>query len=374
MDQPTLVISANLAWNLVNFRSGLIRFLIGKGYKVVGAAPADTVAEQQLAAIGCAFEPLTLDAKGLSPVRDISLILQYRQIMHRHRPVAYLGYTVKPNVYGGIAAALCKVLHIANISGLGTAFIRRNLLTRIVSQLYRVGLSRASTVFFQNMDDKAQFVGMGLVRPEQCAFIPGSGIDSEYFAPDGRPQSEARDFLMIGRLLRDKGVQEYVDAARQLRSEYPDSRFQLLGFLDVENRTAISRAQVDQWVANKVIEYLPPTDDVRPFLRAADCVVLPSYREGTSRVLLEAAAMAKPIVTTDVPGCREVVSHGVNGLLCRARDAGALADAMREIITSPVARLADMGAAGRAKVIAEFSQERVNALYWEALQRAENTR
>lgn len=354
----------------MNFRSGLIRFLIDKGCIVIGAAPPDPVAEQQLAAMGCQFEPLALNAKGLSPAGDMSLILQYRKIMRRHRPAAYLGYTVKPNVYGGIAAALCRVPHIANISGLGTAFIRRNLLTHIVAQLYRVGLARASTVFFQNMDDQAQFLDMKLVRPEQCAFIPGSGIDSLYFAPDGRPQGEAKTFLMIGRLLRDKGVHEYVDAARRLKAEYPDRRFQLLGFLDVENRTAISRTQVDQWVRDDVIEYLPPTDDVRPFLNAADCVVLPSYREGTSRVLLEAAAMAKPIVTTDVPGCREVVAHGVNGLLCRARDADALVDAMREIIASPAARLADMGAAGRAKVITEFSQERVNALYWEALDRA----
>lgn len=370
MAKPILLISANLAWNLVNFRSGLIRFLIDQGYHVVGAAPSDPVAEAQLAEMGCGFEPLRLDAKGLSPLADLSLIRQYRTIMRRHRPAAFLGYTVKPNVYGGIAAALCKVPHIANVSGLGTAFIRRNLLTQIVVQLYRIGLAGASTVFFQNADDRELFLDMKMVRSGQAALVPGSGIDADHFKPNGEGNIVARTFLMIGRLLRDKGVYEYAEAARQIKAEYPDRQFQLLGFLDVENRTAIAREEVERWVADGIVEYLSPTDDVRPFMAAADCIVLPSYREGTSRVLLEAAAMAKPIIASDVPGCREVVEHGVNGLLCEARNGDALADAMRKLIALPTDCLLAMGAAGRKKVIAEFSQERVNALYLEALKKA----
>lgn len=367
---PTILLSANLAWNLVNFRAGLIHALRESGFALVAAAPPDPAAEKQLADLGCMFEPLRLNAKGMSPLDDLSLIRQYRALMHRYRPVGYLAWTIKPNVYGGIAAAWLRVPHIANVSGLGTAFIRRNLLTLIVERLYHTGLGRASTVFFQNDDDLALFTGKGLVRAEQAHLVPGSGIDCDHFAPGKSVPHEAHTFLMIGRVLRDKGVVEYVDAARELRAAYPDRRFRLLGFLDAENRTAISRAQVDQWVAEGSIEYLPPTDDVRPYIDDADCVVLPSYREGTSRVLLEAAAMARPIVTTDVPGCREVVEHGVNGLLCAARNADALAAAMREMIESPLARLAEMGAAGRTRVIERFSQERVNELYFAALRRA----
>lgn len=370
MDRPVLLISANLAWNLVNFRSGLISFLIEKGYDVVAAAPPDPVSEAQLLAMGCQFEPLRLDAKGLSPLADISLVNQYRAIMRRHRPAAFLGYTIKPNIYGGIAAALCKVPHIANISGLGTAFIRRSLLTRIVIQLYRLSLARASTVFFQNADDRMLFFETRMVKAEQARLVPGSGIDTAHFMPDGKVPDRVHTFLMIGRLLRDKGVYEYVAAARCVKAERPDIHFQLLGFLDVENRTAIARTEVNAWVEEGIIEYLPPTEDVRPFVARASCIVLPSYREGTSRVLLEAAAMARPIIASDVPGCREVVDHGVNGLLCEARSGGALAAAMRELISSPSSRLAAMGSAGREKVLTEFSQTQVNAMYMQALKDA----
>lgn len=370
MPRPLILISANLAWNLVNFRSGLIRFLIEKGYDVVGVAPPDPVAEEQLAAIGCGFEPLNLDAKGLSPFADLWAFWQYRTLMQRHRPAAFLGYTVKPNVYGGMAAALCNVPHIANISGLGTAFIRENWLTQIVGTLYRFGLRRASTVFFQNEDDRTLFLEKKLVRPEQCYLVPGSGIDCVHFAPQATPNDKAKSFLMVARLLRDKGVLEYVEAARQLKLSQPDLQFRILGFLDVANRTAISRDEVEKWVSDGIIEYLPPVSDVRPFVAAADCVVLPSYREGTSRVLLEAAAMAKPIVATDVPGCREVVEDGVNGVLCAPQDAGGLAKAVAQICSLPVEKLTAMGSAGRKKIIAEFSQERVNAIYQQALERA----
>lgn len=364
---PLVVVSANLAWNLVNFRSGLIRALIERGCRVLAVAPADPAMQARLEAMGCRFAAIPVDSAGLNPWRDAMTFLAYRRLLRRERPAAFLGWTIKPNVYGGLAAGLLGIPALPNISGLGTAFIRRNLLTRVVHQLYRHGLSRAPIVFFQNEDDRARFLEGGLVRPERTRLLPGSGIDPAHFAvpPGGRGQP--RRFLMLARVVADKGVREYVEAARQLKRKWPDAEFVLMGFLDVANRTAISADEVAGWEREGAITYLPPADDVRDEIARADFVVLPSYREGMSRVLLEASAMGRPIVTTDAPGCRDIVADGINGYLCAPRDAGSLAEALdRAAQTSDEAWLA-MSTAGRARVVAEFSQDRVTSLYLEAL-------
>jgi glycosyltransferase involved in cell wall biosynthesis len=369
MAERTIVIAANAAWNLVNFRAALIRALIAAGYRVIGAAPPDPEAEAGLAALGCEFVAIPVDSRGLSPIGDLRTLLAFHALFRRVRPLALLGYTVKPNVYGSIAARLTGVRAVNNISGLGTAFIRRNWLTLVVKQLYRTGLARSHVVFFQNTADRDEFLGARLVSPGQVRLLPGSGIDADWFAPQPRPSDAdgSVGFLLIARLLRDKGVLEYVEAARALRRADPGLRFRILGFLDAENRTAISRATVESWVAEGVIEFLGATNDVRPYVAAADCVVLPSYREGTSRVLLEAAAMARPVVATDVPGCREVVEDGVTGFLCAPRDAGDLAEKMRRMAVLSDDERTRMGAAGREKVLREFDQAIVIGRYREVL-------
>ena len=369
--RAVVVIAANTAWNLVNFRSGLIAALIARGYDVVAAAPSDPIAQAGLAALGARFAPVPIDGKGISPAQDLRTMLAFRNLFRTERPVCFLGYTVKPNVYGSLAARLCSVPAINNISGLGTAFIAQTWLTPVVETLYRVGLASAHRVFFQNADDLALFLDRRLIRPAAAQLLPGSGIDLSAFTtapPEAAP--DAPTFLLIARMVRDKGVVEYAEAARNLRARHPAWRFRIVGFLDVANRTAIERATVDAWVAAGDIEFLGPAADVRPHIAAATCVVLPSYREGTSRVLLEAAAMARPIVTTDVPGCREVVDDGINGYLCRPRDAASLADAMERMgLASPAAH-ARMGAAGRAKVEAEFDERIVIDRYLAAIEAA----
>ncbi len=364
----TVVISANAAWNLLNFRSRLIRALVADGYDVVGAAPSDAEAEAALAEIGCRFRSVAIDSKGVSPWHDLRTTAVFDRVFAGERPFAYLGYTVKPNVYGSLAAARRGVPTINNVSGLGTAFIEQSWLTPVVEQLYRAGLKRSRVVFFQNEDDATLFTERRLVRADQVRMLPGSGVDLARFMPVA-PRHETGDlvFLMIARVLRDKGVVEFVDAARACRAKDPTMRFRILGFLGAENRTAIPRAQVDQWVAEGTIEYLGAASDVRPHIAAADCVVLPSYREGTSRVLLEAAAMARPLVATDVPGCREVVDEGVNGFLCKARDSDDLARAMEKIAAIGPAGRAAMGKAGRQKVVCEFDEQIVIDAYRDAL-------
>jgi glycosyltransferase involved in cell wall biosynthesis len=236
-----ILISANSAWYLANFRSPIISAMVEAGYEVVAAANPDP-AVAELEAIGCRFEPIRIDSKGLSPLRDAATFLSYLRLMRRVRPDVFVGSTIKPNIYGGMAAAILGIPAVNDISGLGTAFIRKSWVTAVAERLYRLGLARAHAVFFQNIHDRALFLERGLVRPEQARLIPGSGVNLDRFAPAGVPagRAEGTTFLLIGRLLADKGVFEYVEAARSLKRERPDLRFLLLGFLGAENRTAVS--------------------------------------------------------------------------------------------------------------------------------------
>ncbi|MGI8931688.1 MAG: glycosyltransferase family 4 protein [Sphingomicrobium sp.] len=357
--ESLVVVSANSIWNITNFRVGLIKGLAANGIKTVVAAPG--------AGSEAGFFDIAIDRSGINPLRDAALVLAYRRLLSQVRPAAYLSFTIKPNIYGAIAARIVGVPSIPNISGLGTAFLRGGALAHFVGVLYRVAFRRCAIVFFQNPDDRDLFVARRIVTPSQARVLPGSGIDPKQFMPvaglDGGPPS----FLMVARLLGDKGVREYVAAARRLRDSVPAARCRLLGPLDEGNRSAISRAELETWVAEGAIDYLGEADDVRPAIAQATAVVLPSYREGLSRTLLEAAAMGKPLVATDVPGCREVVSEGVNGALCAPRDADSLARAMMRIVALDPAKRTEMGRASRKMVQERYSESLVVAAYLDAL-------
>jgi glycosyltransferase involved in cell wall biosynthesis len=313
-----------------------------------------------------------MDKQGISPLADLQLLGRYYRILRRLRPDIYLGYTAKPNIYGSLAAHALQIPVINNVAGLGTAFIKQGLLTRIVSGLYRIAFGRSAVVFFQNEDDLTMFVDERIVTPDKARLLPGSGIDVAAFtpAPTGSKGAEGLTFLLIARLLWDKGVAEYVEAARRLRDEYTGSRFQMLGFVDVPNRTAVARNDLEKWIDEGLIEYLGHADDVRPFIAAADCIVLPSYREGLPRVLLEGAAMSKPLIATDVPGCRHVVEDGTNGYLCTVRDSSSLANAMRRMIKLTDEERNAMGAAGRHRIETEFDERIMIQRYLEAIEAA----
>jgi len=329
-------------------------------------APQDPAAERRMRELGVERVPIEIDRAGLNPFTDFKLLLRYRSLLKRLRPAAYLGYTIKPNIYGSLAATSLGIPALPNVSGLGTAFIRGGGLQALVTRLYRIGFARAPAVLFQNDEDRDLFVGRGIVRRDQARVLPGSGVDLEQFAPASLPKGPPV-FLFIGRLLRDKGVVEFVEAARSVRREYPDARFQLLGGLDEGNRTAIRQPALDSWLAEGIVEHLGTADDVRPFIAAATAVVLPSYREGLPRSLLEAAAMARPLIASDVPGCRDVIEDGVNGYLCNVRDAAALADAMRRLASLPRTRQRAMGEAGRRWVQERFNEKLVVRAYLDIL-------
>lgn len=363
-----ILITVNAAWNLVNFRRGLIAALLRDGHQVTVLAPPDD-ALGRLYELGCATVALEMDKKGMSPFRDTLLALRFVRHFRTLRPDVVLSYTIKNNVFGAIAARFTGIPFLPNVTGLGTAFLSGSALQRLVERLYRVAFARVPVVFFQNSDDRDLFLQSGLVRPGQVRLLPGSGIDLTHFTPRPLPGTtdDSVTFLLIARVLRDKGVVEYAEAAAALRRDHPGARFLLLGPMGAENRTAIGPDVVRAWHDSGALFYLGARDDVRPEIAAADCVVLPSYREGMPRSLLEAGAMARPVVATDVPGCRHVVADGETGVLCCARDVESLRDAMARVIAMPPAAREAMGRAGRARMEEVYDEAHVISAYRAAL-------
>ncbi|MCY7280404.1 MAG: glycosyltransferase family 4 protein, partial [Sphingomonas bacterium] len=307
--------------------------------------------------------PIRMRGAGTSPVEDSRLLLDYIRLLRDERPAMFLGFTAKPNIYGSLAARLTNVPVAATISGLGSAFLKGGPLGGFLLRLYRLALRRARAIFFQNPADRKLFIDRRIARPDQARLVAGSGIDLDRFAPSPIEQHEHFCFLLIARLLLDKGIAEFVEAARIIRSRYPHARFQLLGGTADDNPSAVPHAELARWAAETIVEQLGMKDDVRPFIAAADCIVLPSYREGLPRSLLEGAAMARPLIASDVPGCRDVVDHQVNGLLCEVRSAQSLAIAMEQLLEMSPDERSAMGAAGRRKVEAEFDQRLVAEAY-----------
>jgi glycosyltransferase involved in cell wall biosynthesis len=313
--------------------------------------------------MGARFRPIAMRAAGTSLIEDGRLLRDYISLLRAERPALFLGFTAKPNIYGSLAARIVGVPVAATVSGLGSAFLQGGLLGGLLLRLYRVALARARSILFQNEADRDLFLARRIARPGQVRLVPGSGIDLDRFAPaPGDPHDELR-FLLIARLLLDKGIADYVSAARIVRRDYPTARVQLLGGPGGDNPSAVPQADLTRWAAESIVEVLGVRDDVRPEIAAADCIVLPSYREGLPRSLLEGAAMARPLVASDVPGCREVIDDGVNGFLCTVKSPDSLAAAMLRIAAMRPDQRAAMGAAGRRKVAAEFDQRLVAEAY-----------
>jgi glycosyltransferase involved in cell wall biosynthesis len=352
------MIALNTAWNLVNFRAGLIQKFVSEGHDVIAVAPPDEYASR-LADLGCRFVPMPMDNQGTHPGKDLALCWRFYRLLKCERPDVLLSYTVKPNIYGSLAAHTVGIPVINNIAGLGAVFIKNTWVTSLVKTLYRLALSKSKRVFFQNEDDRAFFVSNGLVSAAITDCLPGSGIDLQKFTPMPLPNLTTVRFLLIARMLWDKGVGEFVQAARQLKRQGINAEFCLLGFLDVKNPAAISRQQIDDWVKEGVVRYLGSTDDVRLAITDTDCIVLPSYREGTPRTLLEAAAMARPIVTTNVAGCRDVIDDGINGYLCEPHNATDLANKLHQMLCLTPTERTNMGMRGRDKVEGQFDEQLV---------------
>lgn len=362
-----ILITVNSAWNVLNFRHPIVVAMIADGHRVTVLAPHDD-SVATLEGLGCRFLPLEMSVKGLNPLQDIKLIGGMRKVFRAEKPDVIFSYTIKNNIFGALAARPLGIPFIPNVTGLGTAFLSGGFLQRVAEGLYRRAFRNLGVIFFQNEDDRDLFLERRLVTPQQAHLLPGSGIDlNHFYVMDYPPESDVPVFLMIARLLRDKGVIEYLAAARKVKAKRPNARFQLLGAIDAANRTAIDVAIVKSWQEEGVIEYLGTADDVRPHIAAAHCVVLPSYREGAPRTLIEAAAMARPLIATDVPGCREVVDNGETGHLCKVRDCDDLARSMEVFLALSQTEKTKMGLAGRAKMVTSFDQAIVVEAYRNAL-------
>jgi glycosyltransferase involved in cell wall biosynthesis len=359
----------NSSWNIYNFRKGLIESFIKSGHEVIAIAPDDGYSEK-LRQLGCEFVPLPMEAKGTNPLADLVLTSKLYKAYRESRLDVVLHYTIKPNIYGTFAATLAKVRSINNVTGLGTTFIRNNLTSRIAHWLYKAAFRFPETVFFQNEDDRQLFVEKKLVKADITDILPGSGIDTEHFKPKKRNRYNNGNiftFLLIARVLYDKGILEYIEAARRLRDSGEQARFRLLGKIDPQKGLGVPEEDIRQWVAEGLIEYLGTTDDVTPIIEEADCVLLPSYREGTPRTLLEAASLGKPIIATDVPGCRETVENGHNGFLCKVKDSEDLAEKMRNIMRMKRHELDRMGRNSRKLAVKKFDHSIVIRKYSERI-------
>ncbi len=363
-----IAVVVNTSWNIYNFRRNFILELIRQGHEVHTIAPIDDHTHF-LQEAGCIHHRVKMDSRGANPIKDSALILELWWIYRKVRPDVILHYTIKPNVYGTLAASMLKIPVINNVCGLGTAFLKKDLVSAIAILLYRVSFRFASKVFFQNPEDLKLFTSRKLVATDVADLLPGSGIDLSHFTPAKYKRNEKFTFLMISRLITDKGVMEYVEAVKALKKNGVDARFQMLGPRDPKHKRGIKSHVIDEWINTDTVQYLGVTGDVRKFIEQADCVVLPSYREGTPRTLLEAASSAKPIIATDVPGCNHVVVHNHNGLLCKIKDAEDLADKMRQMASYDDARLETLGRNGRLKMQAEYDESFVINKYLQALKK-----
>jgi len=352
-----IAIVINTSWNIYNFRLNLIKALQAAGHEVVAIAPPDAYSSR-LEAAGCRYVPIQMANKGTNPLQDLLLVKRFYRVYQRVQPEVILQYTIKPNIYGTLAAKLAGIPTVNNVSGLGTVFIVRNLVSKVALSLYRLAFRFPVKVFFQNPDDQELFLHYKLVKPALTDVLPGSGIDTRQFVP--APVFTRRQpftFLMIGRVLYEKGVVEFVEASRILKQKYPDIRCQLLGSFDEAGNVGIKKNTFMAWVNEGAMEYLGTSDDVAACILHSDCVVLPSYREGTPKTLLEAAALGKPIITTNVPGCKETVIPGQNGLLCEVRNATDLAVKMEQIYLLPDEELEKMGIASRQLAVTKFDEQ-----------------
>jgi glycosyltransferase involved in cell wall biosynthesis len=361
-----IAIVLNTSWNIYNFRMNFVRALLEQGYEVHTIAPEDEYTHL-LEQSGCVHHKVKMDSRGANPVKDSALIVELYSIYKRVKPDIILHYTIKPNVYGTLAASMLGIPVVNNVCGLGTVFLKKNLVSAIAIFLYKISFRFAKKVYFQNPDDLNLFVNQKLVPADAVDLLPGSGIDLKKFQPAAFKRNDKFTFLLISRLITDKGVMEYIEAVRKLQSSGVNAHFQVLGAMDPEHKRGIKTEVIQNWIDTKTIEYLGTTDNVQKFIHQADCIVLPSYREGTPRTLLEAASSSKPIIATDVPGCNHVVKNNFNGLLCKLKDADDLAEKMKMMAGFENTTLKLFGENGRAKMEAEYNESVVIDKYLQTI-------
>lgn len=367
-----IIISSNTSWSIFNFRLELVHFL-AKSNQVEIISPKDQYSDK-LRDMGFVVHDINMAPSAISPLQDIATLLAYRKLLKQIKPDYYLGFTAKPNIYGGFIAGNlgCKVIN--NIAGLGRTFSSSGFMQSVMQLLYRVGLRQSHHVFFQNKDDQAIFENSGLLNNISHSVLPGSGVDTTRFTCKVQSSLGAEKvnmkslvFLFSARLLLEKGIREYIYAAKKLKLLYPDCSFQVLGKYS-GTKAELPKSELDAALQDETINYLGTTDNVVPVLHTADCFVLPSYyREGVPRSLLEAGSCGLPLITTDSVGCRETVLNGKNGYLVVPRDSNSLFNAMRRMVELSIEQRNAMGLASRNYMVDNFSESLVLHSYQHVL-------
>jgi len=372
MDNNTIVIIYNAAHHVLLFKSELINSIKKNGYKVVVLASTDNYTEK-LKDIVDEFYEIKVDSSGINPFKDAYLIFQIYNICKRVKPAAILNFTIKPVIYGTFAGQLLGEIPVINtITGLGTAFISKGLANKVAKFLYKFTFKHSHLVFFQNPDDQQFFKDLNIISKDNTKLVSGSGVNLVKFKSIKNKKRENIKILFIGRIIADKGIYELIESAKIIKKEYSNVTFILMGMLGVKNRTSISKSEVDNWVNEGLIDFVPFKDDIRSFLGDSDLVVLPSYREGTPKTLIEAASMGKPLVATDVPGCREVVLDGINGFLCQVKNSVSLAEAIKKFIELDYSNKIEMGLKSRELAEQKFDIHKVNNCYINELIKIKN--
>ena len=351
-----IILSGNTAWGMYNFRGKLMEHLVRVGYDVYVSAPYDDVYSPRIEQLGCHFVHIPIDAKGTNPITDLLLIWKYFRLFRKIKPKASITYTIKPNIYASIAARSANISFLPVTTGLGYIFLHNNLVSKIAKALYQFAFNGATKVWFLNVDDMRTFKDSHLVDENKIELLHGEGIDTSHlpFVPLEKDKGDFT-FLLIGRMIADKGLYEFEEAARLLKPKYPYANFYLLGPLWKENPAAVSEEQLDSWNKEGNVRWLGATDDVREYIKMTDTVVLSSsYREGIPFTLMEGACMGRPLIATDIPGCRDVVINGKNGFLCEVKNAKSLASAMERILIASHEERQRMGNEGRKLMEEEF--------------------
>jgi len=361
-----IVFSANSGWNIYNFRLNLVKKLLEEKHNIIIVSPFDSCVEK-LIELGCKYVSLEFNSKSLSVFSNLILIIKYYQIFKKYNVNVYFGFTIKPNIFGSLVTRVCRISTINNITGLGTTFLRSNFLEFFVKILYKFSLKKSKIVFFHNIDDQKLFIKNKIVKSNQTEILPGSGIDLNFFINNNTNNRRSEDliFLYFGRVIRDKGINEFLESAKIVKDFFPSIQFNILGPLE-KNATMIKK-KINDYHNQQIINYLGTTYDVRPFINRVDCVILPSYREGLPRSILEAFALSKPVISTNVPGCKDIVIDGINGLLCTSQDIKSLTDTIIKFIKLPISLRNSFGKAGRKLVENKYDEKVVIKAYLNCL-------
>ena len=347
-----ILVLTNFDVGLYQFRRELLTRLVKQHEVHISLPTGELVPLMQK--MGCRFWETPVDRRGINPVTDGKLLLRYMKLLRQVKPDLVITYTIKPNVYGGMACRLLGIPYAANITGLGTAFQKEGALRQLVTVLYRTALKKAKVVFFENAANRDTLVGEKIVAAEKCRVLMGAGVNLVHYAPAAYPTEGNVRFLFIGRVMREKGVEELFSAMKQLRGEGYDCVLDVVGDFEEDYESAIRAHEAAGWLC-----YHGYKTDVRPFIAQSHCFVLPSYHEGMANTNLECAAMARPLITSDIPGCREAVEEGVSGLLCVVQDADSLYTEMKRFLMLTAEERAAMGRAGRRRMEEIFDKEKV---------------